>query len=252
MANASATEIANFINEFAPCAQNAYKVLGKVKPSVCIGMACVESGFGTSKLMYNHHAVMGHKVGTGRTAKKYWNGTFFTATTKEEYQVGVHTVITDAFRSYTDLRQCALNFYELLNTSLYARVKSDMDYKAQMQAIKACGYMTSSTEVNSVLNIINTYGLLKYDSVVSSGNVAVPVVTNPYKRTATLMKKGTRNESVKWLQFELNKHGYNLAVDGIYGTKTYNAVISFQKSYGKGILVDGIVGKQTISALENS
>ena len=33
-----------FIAQIAPCAQYAYKVLGKVKPSVCIGMACIESG----------------------------------------------------------------------------------------------------------------------------------------------------------------------------------------------------------------
>ena len=48
-----------FINEVAPLAQKAYKALGKVLPSVCIGMACVESGFGYgtdgSRLMYKHN-----------------------------------------------------------------------------------------------------------------------------------------------------------------------------------------------------
>lgn len=152
-----------FIAEVAPYAVEAYKVIGKVKPSVCIGMACVESGYGTSKLMYNHHAVLGQKVGTGRTATKYWPKTFFTSKTSEEYTVGVHTVIQAAFRSYVDLRQCIFNYYELLNTSLYKNVKSNADYKTQMQQIKACGYMTSSTEVNSVLNVIKAHDLTRYD-----------------------------------------------------------------------------------------
>ena len=76
-----------FIQEIAPLAQNAYNILGKVKPSVCIGMACVESGYGGSKLMYGHHAVFGQKVGTGKTATKYWGGKFFTSKTKEEYTI---------------------------------------------------------------------------------------------------------------------------------------------------------------------
>ena len=160
---ASATTIANFIEEIAPKAQYAYKTLGKVKPSVCIGMACVESAYGTSKIMRQHNAFFGQKVGTGRTAKKYWDGTFFTSKTKEEYTIGTHSVIVSAFRSYKDMQQSVLNYYELLNTGLYSRVKADADYKTQMRQIKACGYMTSSTEVNSVLTLIERYNLTKYD-----------------------------------------------------------------------------------------
>lgn len=152
-----------FIKEIAPKAVYAYKVLGKVKPSVCIGMACVESAYGTSKLMRQHNAFMGHKVGSGKTATKYWDGQFFTSKTKEEYQIGVHTVITSAFRAYSTMQQCVMNFYELLNTKLYSAVKTDADYKTQMQQIKNCGYMTSSTEVSTVLSIINKYNLTVYD-----------------------------------------------------------------------------------------
>lgn len=152
-----------FIKEIAPCAQYAYKVVGKVLPSICIGMACVESGYGSSKIMREHHAFMGQKCGSGKTATKYWDKTFFTSKTKEEYQVGVHTVITDAFRSYKDTQQCILNYYELLNTKLYSKVKAGVDYETQMRQIKECGYMTSSTEVNSVINLIRKYGLTVYD-----------------------------------------------------------------------------------------
>ena len=153
-----------FIAEVAPYAVKAYKELGKVKPSVAIGMACVESRNGTSKVMRKYNNFTGHKVGTGRTAKKYWDGGFFNSKTSEEYQVGVHTVIRDNFRSYKSMEQNIFNFYELLNTSLYAKVKADADYATQMKQIKAVGYMTSSTEVDTVIQIIKDYNLTKYDN----------------------------------------------------------------------------------------
>lgn len=156
-----------FIEEIVPMVIRAYKTLGKVKPSVCIGMACVESnyGYGTNgkRFMYNKKAVLGQKVGTGKTATKYWGGKFFVASTKEEYQIGVHTVIKDAFREYDSLQQCFYNYYELLNTNLYKKVKANADYQTQMRQIKQCGYMTSSTEVDTVLSIISNFKLTKYD-----------------------------------------------------------------------------------------
>lgn len=159
-----------FIEEIAPMVIRAYETLGKVRPSVCIGMACVESnyGWGTtgSRLMYNKKAVLGQKVGTGKTATKYWSGKFFVASTKEEYQIGVHTAIKDAFREYDSLQQCFYNYYELLNTNLYKRVKADADYQTQMRQIKQCGYMTSSTEVDTALSIISNFKLTKYDDMV--------------------------------------------------------------------------------------
>lgn len=243
---ATNAEICNFIKLIAPDVQQAYKTLGKVKPSVCIGMACVESGAGTSKLMASHNALWGQKVGTGRTATKYWDGKFYVAKTKEEYTMGQHTVIRDAFRSYDSVLQGALNYYELLNTSLYDKVKSNQSYDEQMRAIKACGYMTSSTEVNSVLSYINKFGLTKYDFAPD----LVEIRDNPYKLTEVLLKKGMRGESVKWLQYELNRLGYVLAVDGVYGPRTFERVKTYQRA--RGLIQDGIAGRNTLGALQKS
>lgn len=237
---ATPEQIKAFIKLIAPDVQEAYKRVGKVKPSVCIGMACVESGAGTSKLMFSHNALWGQKVGTGKTATKYWGGKFFTSKTKEEYQVGVHSVITSAFRAYDSILQGACNYYELLNTSLYARVKADADYKTQMEQIKQCGYMTSSTEVNSVLKYISAYNLTQYDNVRGDNTPHIPA--------ERLLKKGSKGESVKWLQERLNAlNGANLNVDGVYGDKTKKAVIEWQAK--KGLNIDGIAGEQTIKSL---
>lgn len=239
---ASATQIATFIEQIAPCAQHAYKILGKVKPSVCIGMACIECGYGTAGST-KYHSYLGHKVGTGKTALKYWPGTFKTWKTQEEYKIGEHTTIVDAFRTYESMQQCVLNFYELLNTGLYSRVKADADYITQMHQIKACSYMTSSREVNAVLSAIQKYNLTKYDNICYNPNI------NPYNLTKRILTKGDKGESVKWLQWQLNQHGAGLKIDGIFGNQTKLSVLLFQGDHG--LVADGIVGPKTIAALLN-
>lgn len=232
---ATAAEISLFIEMIAPLAQKAYRTLGKVKPSVCIGMACIESAYGTSQIMKKHNAYFGQKVGTGKTAVKYWSMKFFTSSTKEEYTLGQHTTIRAAFRAYDSAEQSVFNYYELLNTSLYSKVLATSDYREQMQQIKTCGYMTSSTEVNSVITIIEKYGLTKYD-----------VMDNPYTLTDDTIKRGDHGDSVKWLQFQLNANGAGLDIDGIFGPKTEEAVINYKKA--KGLL--GIADISTINSLK--
>ena len=231
----------DFIHEIAPLAKIGYKTLGKVWPSICIGMACIESGYGGSKLMYSHNAVLGQKVGSGRTATKYWSKKFFTAKTSEEYTVGTHTIIQAAFRAYDDLQQCILNYYELLNSSLYKGVKAGVHYSTQMQQIKACGYMTSSTEVNSVLKVIERYNLTQYDQeVCSSVDPAAPVF-------APTLRRGDQNEYVKAWQTFLNLHGIPCQPDGIFGSKTEKAVKQWQTEHG--LVADGIIGPKTWASI---
>lgn len=246
---ATESQIKAFIDRIAPCAINAYNTLGKVHPSVCIGMACVESAYGTAgSAKYN--SFLGQKVGTGKTATKYWSGGFFLSKTKEEYTIGTHTVITGAFRAYDSMHQCVMNYYELLNTKLYSRVTANVDYKTQMQQIKTCGYMTSSTEVNSVIKIIEKYGLTKYDSV--PGNHITPIEEdpnrNPYDEPTKVIRYNSKGNGVRWMQYALNKKGgYNLKVDGIAGPLTINALRDFQLK--NNLAVDGICGENTRAAL---
>jgi peptidoglycan LD-endopeptidase CwlK len=65
--------------------------------------------------------------------------------------------------------------------------------------------------------------------------------------STTLLKRGSKGIEVVKLQSKLNLFGYKLAVDGIFGTKTEQAVRDFQKKHG--LAVDGIVGKQTFSKI---
>ena len=238
---ASESQILDFISRIAPCAQKAYKELGKIYPSICIGMACVESAYGTAGSCF-HNSYLGQKVGTGKTATRYWGGKFFTSKTKEEYTVGVHTAINAAFRSYDSMEQCVFNYYELLNSKLYAGVRSGIPYTTQMQEIKNCGYMTSSTEVASVLNIVLKYRLTQYD------NVDRPATGNPYQEPTKNVRFNSRGNDVRWLQYELNRKGhYKLIIDGIAGKKTIDALIDYQNTHG--LKPDGVCGALTRKSL---
>lgn len=63
-----------------------------------------------------------------------------------------------------------------------------------------------------------------------------------------LSKVGSTGAEVREIQTRLKKWGYfNSTVDGIYGTKTKNAVIYFQKK--NGLTADGVCGKKTLAAM---
>lgn len=65
--------------------------------------------------------------------------------------------------------------------------------------------------------------------------------------TKPTLKKGDRGDEVKTLQEALNTNGYQLTVDGAFGSKTENAVKDFQNKHK--LTADGIVGPKTWEAL---
>ena len=61
---------------------------------------------------------------------------------------------------------------------------------------------------------------------------------------------GSRGQDVSKLQQALKDRGYQVTVDGIYGTQTKEAVKQFQRD--NGLVVDGIAGAKTLAALKIS
>lgn len=62
-----------------------------------------------------------------------------------------------------------------------------------------------------------------------------------------VLKIGSRGDSVFVLQTLLEKGGYNIKIDGIFGSKTEDIIIEFQKD--NNLVADGIVGKLTWNKL---
>ncbi|HIT62459.1 MAG TPA: peptidoglycan-binding protein [Candidatus Caccovivens faecavium] len=58
-----------------------------------------------------------------------------------------------------------------------------------------------------------------------------------------LLRSGSQGNFVYLLQFILNEYGYNLTVDGIFGSRTLNAVRDFQRN--NSLSIDGLVGTNT-------
>lgn len=62
-----------------------------------------------------------------------------------------------------------------------------------------------------------------------------------------LLRLGDKGNFVFLLQFILNQYGNNLTIDGIWGNKTQDAVLRFQKE--NSLTQDGLVGKNTWKTL---
>ncbi|GGE20410.1 spore cortex-lytic enzyme [Marinithermofilum abyssi] len=66
----------------------------------------------------------------------------------------------------------------------------------------------------------------------------------------TMIEYGSSNGDVWDLQHRLNKLGYSVKVDGIYGLDTEKSVIHFQKH--NNLRIDGIAGPETWNALKKA
>lgn len=243
---ATATQRATFLQTIAPIAvRQAKKHDNKIFASVCIAQAIHESGWGTSKKMIRANAVYGIKV--GNSAYHFgsaWDGDAYNTLTTEYYDPAkqIPTKITDWFRAYKDLESATEDYFDMLcHCSRYKRALNQPTPRKCIEAIIAGGYATGPEYVKAIMNIINGYDLTRYDSQDISE-------INPYHLAASSMRKGSRGESVKWLQWELNKRGANLKEDGVYGNQTKFSVMLFQKDHG--LVQDGICGPKTLRSLQ--
>ena len=107
---------------------------------------------------------------------------------------------------------------------------------------KTYAAVTAFQKANS-LGVDGIVGKLTWAKLYDATPVNVtPVTTQPMLRT------GSRGDAVRKFQELLNAKGYTCgSVDGIFGSKTYAAVLAFQKANGLG--ADGIVGPLTWAKL---
>ena len=62
-----------------------------------------------------------------------------------------------------------------------------------------------------------------------------------------LIRNGSKGAYAKWVQKRLNAKGYNIKVDGVFGSKSVAALKKYQKA--KGLTVDGVCGYDTVYEL---
>lgn len=230
-------ECKKFIADIAPLIQKAAKKNGYHVASPIIAQACIESNYGISSLGKKYHNYFGIKCGSS------WKGKSVNLSTKEEYTVGTLTTIRDNFRVYDSMADGVQGYFDFISSKRYANLKTATDSQTYLERIKADGYATSSSYVNTNMNYILKHDLTKWDDF----NHESVNTTTMSPSVMPVLKIGSKGDFVTIAQGRLVVLGYKIAIDGIYGEKTKKAVMELQRA--KNLACDGIVGPKTWAAL---
>ena len=69
----------------------------------------------------------------------------------------------------------------------------------------------------------------------------------PYPEPTVLVRQGSSGDGARWVQWQLRRHGGDLAVDGSFGAESQRTLRAFQQAYG--LTADGICGPATRARL---
>lgn len=235
----SSAQAKEFIKHIAPMIQSEAKRRGYKICSTVIAQAIIEGAAGTSILAKTYHNHFGMKCG------KSWKGKSVNLKTKEEYTVGNLTTIKDNFRVYDSDEQGVIGYFDFVSAPRYANLKEALTYKQYAELLKADGYATSSSYVQTLCNTVVKYDLNKWDD---SGEVPQYIQKRRVLKFTTPMMTGS---DVVHCQRILRELGYDIGsygIDGKYGSATETAVKKFQNEHG--LIVDGKVGVKTWAMLE--
>lgn len=150
-----------FIPTIAPLVVAENNKRGKpLYPSVVIAQAICESGWGQSTIMMKANAIFGIK------ATSSWKGKVYNSNTQECYDGNTYTNITACFRAYNSLAESISDYFDLITKLERYRKATVAETPLEcITAIKNGGYATSPTYINTIMSIINSNDLTKYDVV---------------------------------------------------------------------------------------
>lgn len=235
----SSAQAKQFINYIAPMIRAEAKRRGYKICSTIIAQAIIEGAAGTSSLAQKYHNHFGMKCG------KSWKGASVNLKTKEEYTPGSLTTIKDNFRVYDSDEQGVAGYFDFISASRYANLKESLTYKQYAEFLKADGYATSSSYVQTLCNTVTKYDLTKWDDLED-----VPQYIQK-RRVLKWTLPFMQGSDVVHCQRILRELGYDIGsygIDGKYGSATEAAVKKFQNEHG--LVVDGKVGVKTWAMLE--
>lgn len=150
-----------FVETIAPMIVAEGKKRGYSVFSTVIAQAVIESNYGQSKLSVGYNNFFGLKCGSR------WKGKSVNMKTKEEYSVGTLTTIKDNFRAYDTVEEGVKGYYDFISTKRYSNLKTAVTPRQYAEILKADGYATSSSYVNTLMTCVNRLGLVKYDNAIS-------------------------------------------------------------------------------------
>ena len=140
----------SFIQMLVPSAQELQKLYG-IFPSVTLGQAALESGWGKHAPRFN---LFGHK-GSGP------------ALTTTEFINGKYVQVKSGFRGYTSFEDSVMGHGRFLTNNgkprRYLPALRATDPVTQLSLIKQAGYATDPKYISKVLGIMRAKNLMQYD-----------------------------------------------------------------------------------------
>ncbi len=144
------SEFVNSIREGAIATYEKYGVL----PSLTIAQAVMESGWGRSPIGYN---LFGIKAGSK------WQGKVVRCGTHEQLADGTVVQTSAVFRNYDSFEESIDDHGKLVSEGRYEKVPQATNYKEAAQAVADAGYATSHNYADSLIGLIEKYGLDQWD-----------------------------------------------------------------------------------------
>lgn len=143
----------DFINSIVDGAVASYNEYG-VLPSVTLAQAILESGWGKYSIGNN---IFGIKAGSN------WTGKVQNVPTYEQNADGSSYQIYANFRDYDSIADSIKDHGKLFTQDFYQPVIDANNYVEACRAVKNCGYATAVNYADSLINIIESYGLDQWD-----------------------------------------------------------------------------------------
>lgn len=222
-----------FIPTIAPMVDAENKKRGyPLFNSVVIAQAICESAWGQSQIMMKANAIFGIK------AFSSWKGKVYNSKTKECYDGASYTTIDACFRAYDNLQDSISDYFDLITKSeRYRKACVASSPLECITAIKNGGYATSPTYINTIMSIINSNNLTKYDNVsqetmqdINIDELAKAVIRGEYGNGEERKQKlgNLYNEVQKRVNEIL---GNNVSRETIYIVKSGDTLSAIAKKY---------------------
>ena len=142
-----------FINSIKDGAIATYEKYG-VLPSLTLAQAVMESGWGRSPIGHN---LFGIKAGSK------WDGKVVRCGTHEQLEDGTVVQTSAVFRDYDSFEESIDDHGKLVSEGRYEKVPEATNYKEAAQAVADAGYATSLNYADSLIGLVEKYGLDQWD-----------------------------------------------------------------------------------------
>lgn len=161
-----------------------------IPASITLAQACLESGFGTSRLAREGNNHFGIKCHDYKGRKMYLDDDI------KDDCFRVYDRVEDSFQDHSDFLRFRARYSFLFDLD-------PTDYKGWAYGLKAAGYATDPQYATRLIDLIERYNLQQYDTVVSQDELPVtPVVAKlpeqvELKESSPLYKISLQREILK-------------------------------------------------------